>query len=369
MIKLSKSKFKKLISHLTCQYNISALPAIFICSLFMSEHVIGADDFRSSDWQCRSTANNKWDCSPALDNNIGLTDLNDDNSSINTNAALKNNIAVKPTPKVTFPEADFSNQKSGLTNSLEKQTTSTHQSPAMNPMWASCAVQMNDAQYSQSPTPSTDQADSDETNIEADSAESPDSSQINFAGNVVITQKEQKLIADKVNYNKTSRIFDAQGNVTITDPDLILKGDTARYQADDKKGRIENASYQLPSRSAQGVASSMQFKPGEISSEELTYSTCPAGDQDWVLSASSMDFYTDKGYGEGSHAVMKFKGIPIAYTPYIRFPLNNERQSGFLMPSFGSTDNSGFEVTTPYYFNIAPNQDATVTPKYFSDRG
>ena len=364
MIKLSKFILKKL----TSQYNISALPALLICSLLMSEHVIAADNFQSSGWQCRSTDNEQWDCSPALDNNSELT-AKDDNSSINTNPVIESDIAVKSAPIVAFPEADFSNQKSGRTNSLEKQTTDTSRSPVMNPMWASCAVQMDNAQYSQSLTPSTNQVDSDETNIEADAAESPDSSQINFTGNVVITQKEQQLIADKVNYNKTSRIFDAQGNVTIADPNLILKGDSARYQADDKKGRIENASYQLPSRPAQGVASSMQFKPGKISSEDITYSTCPVGDQDWVLSASSMDFYTDEGYGEGTHAVMRFKGIPIAYTPYIRFPLNNERQSGFLMPSFGNTDSSGFEVATPYYFNIAPNQDATVTPKYFSDRG
>jgi len=82
-----------------------------------------------------------------------------------------------------------------------------------------------------------------------------------------------------------------------------------------------------------------------------------------------LDLYTDEGYGEGTHAVVRFKDIPVFYMPYVRFPLNDDRQSGFLMPGIGNSEKNGFELATPYYFNVAPDQDATITPHLLSKRG
>ncbi len=232
-------------------------------------------------------------------------------------------------------------------------------------IWSNCSVQ---------PTPALDkstmseQAD-DNTNVEADDANAPNSDQIEFEGNVIITRDVQSLTADKAIYNKTSNTFDALGNVIITEPDIRLEGDSARYQTDVRKGRLDNARYELPSRPAQGVADNINFKPGEVKLSNPTYSTCPAGAQDWVLKSSDLQLYTEEGYGEGKNVILKFKDIPVAYTPYIRFPLTDQRESGFLLPTIGSSSNNGFELATPYYFNIAPEQDATVTPKILSDRG
>jgi LPS-assembly protein len=319
-----------------------------------------ADVYQSNGWQCQPLPDNKWNCAvsegplaPQLGSVDGRTEIPLPAASV---------VAVKP----AFPEPDFSDPNTFPTGgSAVIQPRLKSHSAAQTRTWASCAVQPLE-EYDRSSMAA--QAD-DSTNIEADNAQSPDSEQIDFDGNVVITKGIQQLTSDKASYNKASGMFTADGNVIITEPNREFRGDTARYQSDERKGRLDNATYSLPARPAQGVADNIRFKPGTIDLDNPTYSTCPVGDQDWVLSASEMELHTDEGYGEAKHAVMRFKGVPIAYTPYISFPLNDDRKSGFLMPSIGYSDTNGAEIETPYYFNIAPDQDATVTPKIFSDRG
>ena len=327
--------------------------------LFFTQSAI-ADVYQSNGWQCQPLPGNKWNCA-AADGPLApkLGSING-KSQIPLPAASV--VAVKP----SFPEPDFSDPNTGPTGGgAVIQPRLKPLSPAKSAVWSSCAVKPL-AEYDRNSMAA--QAD-DSTNIEADSAQSPDSNQINFEGNVVISKNIQKLTSDKASYNKTSSMFDAQGNVIITEPNMVLKGDTARYQTDERKGRLDNASYELPARPAQGTATSIRFKPGKIDLENPTYSTCPVAEPDWELSASEMELHTEEGYGEAKHAVMRFKGFPIAYTPYITFPLNDDRKSGFLMPDIGFSDSNGFELATPYYFNIAPDQDATVTPRILSDRG
>ncbi|MCW8930935.1 MAG: LPS-assembly protein LptD [Gammaproteobacteria bacterium] len=327
--------------------------------LFFAQSAL-ADVYQSNGWQCQPMAGGKWNCAvaegplaPKLDTANGKTQIPLPVASV---------VAVKP----SFPEPDFSNPSTEPTGgSAVIQPRVKSRAAADSRLWSSCAIQPLE-EYDRSSMAA--QAD-ESTNIEADHAQSPDSEQINFEGNVVITKNIQKLTSDKATYNKASSVFNAEGNVIITEPNMVLKGDTARYQTDERKGRLDNATYELPARPAQGIADNIRFKPGEIDLENPTYSTCPAGDQDWMLSASEMELHTEEGYGEATHAVMRFKGVPIAYTPYINFPLNDDRKSGFLMPTIGSSDTNGFEVATPYYFNIAPDQDATVTPRVLSDRG
>ena len=319
-----------------------------------------AEVYQSNGWQCQSMPGGKWNCAVAEGPLAPQPDEVKTPGKIPYPAAAV--VAVKP----SFPEPDFSSPETSPTGGRAViKPLIKSRSPVLADSWSSCAVQPLE-EYDRSAMAA--QAD-ETTNIEADNAQSPDTNLINFTGNVVITKNIQKLTSDKASYNKASSTFNAEGNVVITEPNMILKGDSARYQTDERKGRIENATYELPARPAQGVADNIRFKPGKIDLENPTYSTCPADDQDWVLSAGDMELHTDEGYGEATHAVMRFKGFPIAYTPYITFPLNDERRSGFLMPDIGFSDTNGFELATPYYFNIAPDQDATLTPQVLSDRG
>ncbi|MBN4081999.1 LPS assembly protein LptD, partial [Beggiatoa alba] len=92
-------------------------------------------------------------------------------------------------------------------------------------------------------------------------------------------------------------------------------------------------------------------------------------DNSWSLSSRHIKLDRAKGVGTAYHATLRVKNVPVFYTPYISFPLSDKRKSGFLAPSFGSFGVSGTEILTPYYWNIAPNYDATITPRYLEKRG
>ena len=99
------------------------------------------------------------------------------------------------------------------------------------------------------------------------------------------------------------------------------------------------------------------------------YTTCEAGVDDWYIKAKEIELNDYTQSGTAKNAYVEFKGVPLLYTPWMTFSFNNERKSGLLAPTIGSTTNSGFEVAVPYYINIAPNKDATVSARYMSKRG
>src|SRR5690606_31065238 len=102
---------------------------------------------------------------------------------------------------------------------------------------------------------------------------------------------------------------------------------------------------------------------------DVQYTGCPCPDPAWYISSPSVDLDFDKNEGVARHGVLYFKDVPILYSPYLTFPVKKERKSGFLIPTYGTSTNSCFEFSLPYYFNIAPNYDATLTPRYLSKRG
>ncbi|MBL8511538.1 MAG: LPS-assembly protein LptD, partial [Betaproteobacteria bacterium] len=130
-----------------------------------------------------------------------------------------------------------------------------------------------------------------------------------------------------------------------------------------------------PNRTAQryearGVASRVSLE-GEDRERffNATYTTCKPDQDDWYLRVSELALDRARNDGTGYNARIEFKGVPILYVPYINFALNNERRSGFLAPTFGSSSGNGLEVSVPYYFNLAPNRDLTLTPKTYTRRG
>lgn len=137
------------------------------------------------------------------------------------------------------------------------------------------------------------------------------------------------------------------------------------------------ASYGLPTtapptRPSQGTgtAERAEFEgENQIQLSGATFSTCKPGQTDWYLRASEMHLDYDRGAGNASNASVWFKDVPIFYTPTATFPLNGQRQSGFLHPLFGASSRDGLDLTVPYYWNIAPNYDLTLFPRYMAKRG
>ena len=108
---------------------------------------------------------------------------------------------------------------------------------------------------------------------------------------------------------------------------------------------------------------------GRLELDDVSYTTCPPGSNDWLLVARDIDLDTRSGTGTARGVKLRFQGVPILYAPYLSFPISDARKSGMLTPEIGSTSRSGNEVIVPFYWNIAPNYDATITPRLLTDRG
>ncbi|MGH8671642.1 MAG: LPS-assembly protein LptD [Burkholderiales bacterium] len=197
----------------------------------------------------------------------------------------------------------------------------------------------------------------------------PDSS-LTATGNVEVHKGDQTLFADKVIYEAPTDEVTATGNVRLQDPGNVAEGPYLRFNLETRSGEMDNATFQFLENRARGSASKAIMKsPTETELEDASYTTCPIGQDDWFLRAKHLDLNRVTNVGTAQHASVAFMGVPLLYTPWMTFPLNKQRKSGFLSPSLGNSDSSGAEFMLPYYWNIAPNQDATIAPRYLSKRG
>ncbi|AFJ03630.1 Outer membrane protein Imp [Methylophaga frappieri] len=209
-----------------------------------------------------------------------------------------------------------------------------------------------------------------EVNVDADDAQFVEQGTSVFTGNVEVSRGNQQLNANRATYNHLYQEVTAQGDVTLRDSEIKVSADQAEWSLQEDQGAMIDADYLLRQQNARGEASHV-FRQGVRRTllKNASYTTCTEEDEFWVLEADNVDLDHDEAVGRARDVVLRMGGLPVFYTPYISFPLNDERKSGFLVPSIGNSDETGFDVSTPYYWNIAPNQDATLTPRYMSDRG
>jgi LPS-assembly protein len=190
-----------------------------------------------------------------------------------------------------------------------------------------------------------------------------------LTGGVTIVQGEREVSADSATYDASERRFAVEGDVEYRSPDLRLKGGSGSWNALGT-GQFTGAEFELPQRPARGSAGSLEMdNEGKLRLSEVRFTTCPAGNADWELRASEIEIDQKTQQGKGRNVRVDLKGVPILFTPVISFPVGDARKSGFLFPSFGNSDKSGFELGVPYYFNLAPNYDLTLTPFLLSRRG
>ncbi len=206
--------------------------------------------------------------------------------------------------------------------------------------------------------------------VKADSVQLVEDGTSVFTGNVEVTRSGQELKADRATYNQLSGNVTAKGNVQIRDSEIILNSEQAEWSLSNDEGTLLNADYQLRESHARGKANQVYRQGTETTLlKDATYTTCDEGSNAWLLESSNVKLDHVKAVGVARDVVIRLGGLPVFYTPYISFPLNDERKSGFLTPMIGSSDETGFDLRTPYYWNIAPNTDATITPRYMADRG
>ena len=186
---------------------------------------------------------------------------------------------------------------------------------------------------------------------------------------VVIRQGKREVSAQSATYDASERHFEVEGDVEYRSPDLRVKGSSGSWDSGGN-GQFTGAEFDIPARPARGSAASLDLTAaGDIKLRKVRFTTCPVGNDDWYLRASAIDIDQKRQQGKGRNVRIELKGVPILYAPVISFPVGDARKSGFLFPSFGNTDKSGFEVGIPYYLNLAPNYDMTLTPFMLSRRG
>jgi LPS-assembly protein len=187
------------------------------------------------------------------------------------------------------------------------------------------------------------------------------------------------VIRYRGNQISSGRAQGADGNPTIEvldDVSILGEGfeafaDSAEF--DQRTGTVTStgARLNLTEMSARATAGSIVVDPQDrvISLSDIMFTTCPEDDVDWELLGRNLDLDTDAGFGKARGVRLKFKGVPILWAPYFSFPIDDRRKSGFLAPQISKRDRTGFDLTVPYYLNLAPNYDLLLEPRYMDERG
>ena len=222
------------------------------------------------------------------------------------------------------------------------------------------------------PLPITEDASADPNavNISADEADLDDESVSVLSGNVHLQRGSQHITADRVIYNRDTDEAQANGNVRFWDQGLYISGENARVRVGEDEADLDRAEFVLLDSHGRGEAEQISIKGQElVLVESATYTTCNPDSDAWVLHADDIALNRETDVGEARGVWVKFHGMPIFYSPFLTFPLSDERKSGFLPPRARVSGSSGVELTVPYYFNLAPNRDATIAARAMSDRG
>ncbi len=193
---------------------------------------------------------------------------------------------------------------------------------------------------------------------------------IRFSGGLEARQGYRRIRASEAEYNRATGNATLLGDVEIREPGVLLLGATGSVDANSGEARLTANQFVLHDQHLRGGADLVVRRgDGVLELDDGYYSYCPPNSNDWQLIAGEIELDPDSGVGTARDAKISFEGVPIFYTPWIQFPLDDRRKSGFLFPEITDDSNGGLDLAAPYYFNLAPNMDATFTPRWITDRG
>ena len=190
-----------------------------------------------------------------------------------------------------------------------------------------------------------------------------------YEGNVVLRRGDQYLNADNLKFDQETDTYVADGNVRYQDGTMRVIAARAHGNQDTDSHVIEDVQYQLVSRRGNGGADSINLNGAQGQLNGSTYSTCDPEQRVWELRSSRIDVDTDEGWGVARGATIRIGKVPVLYMPWIKFPIDDRRHTGVLYPTISNSSRNGFDYRQPIYLNLAPNYDATLTPRYMGNRG
>ncbi|MFA5632816.1 MAG: LPS-assembly protein LptD [Porticoccaceae bacterium] len=189
-------------------------------------------------------------------------------------------------------------------------------------------------------------------------------------GDVQVTQGYRQVRSDKATLDRDDRTVELEGNITYREPGILITGDHAFVDMDSDDMHASGVSFVLHEPNIRGQAEALS-RPEEdrIYVDDVTYTTCEPGSDHWQLSSSSLDINTTSEQATARNVVLRVRDVPVAYVPWIRFPITDNRATGLLFPSILAGNDNGFDYAQPVYINLAPNYDATLTPRLIQERG
>ena len=190
-----------------------------------------------------------------------------------------------------------------------------------------------------------------------------------YGGNVALRRGDQFMGTDNLRIDTESGNYVADGNVRYSDSTIRLVAQRAEGNQETDSHKISDIKYQLVDRRGNGSADSIDLQGAVGQMHHSTYTTCDPSQPMWMLSAPQIEVDNDTGFGTARNAVLRFGKVPVLYAPWFKFPIDDRRVTGLLYPKISTSGRNGFDYAQPVYFNLAPNYDDTLTPRWMSRRG
>lgn len=206
--------------------------------------------------------------------------------------------------------------------------------------------------------------------IEADRMEGSADDELHLYGNAQIRRGGTVLSADRITYRHAEDTVEAAGNARIARQGASFSGPSMLFRITSRSGEMPDAEWEYAPRNLRGCAKNIKFLSGDNTTmEDVTITTCRRDDEAWFIRMNELEIDEYDQSASGTGATLHFQGVPILGSPWFAFPISNRRRSGFLTPTYGMSSTRGVDLSIPYYFNIAPNYDYTLTPRIMTKRG
>ncbi|WP_369825990.1 LPS-assembly protein LptD [Achromobacter sp. HZ34] len=206
--------------------------------------------------------------------------------------------------------------------------------------------------------------------LQADQINGDPDSNVTLTGNAEVRRMDTIIKGDSIKYRRMEGVATSEGHARLLRDGSLAIGPAMSYNVDTNTGALSQPDFWLGASGGRAQAEHADiFSRSTMRLEQVTYTGCNCDNPAWYIKANSIDLDFDENEGMARNGVLYFKDTPILAWPYMTFPVKKERKSGFLTPTYGSTSRSGFDLQVPYYFNLAPNYDLTLTPRYLSKRG
>ncbi len=190
-----------------------------------------------------------------------------------------------------------------------------------------------------------------------------------YQGNVALKRGDQFMGTDNLRFDTETGNYIADGNVRYSDSSIRLTAKRAEGNQETDSHKISDIRYQLVSRRGNGSADSIDLQGSVGQMHRSTYTTCDPSQPVWKLAAPQIEVDNDEGFGTARNAVLRVGKVPVMYMPWFKFPIDDRRLTGLLYPKLSLSGRNGFDYAQPIYFNLAPNYDDTLTPRWMSRRG